>query len=99
LCLRAGKPAFYDPINMLQAMTMGRLPADTLTGMLRRHEIAVLELVDPPKHMEDDNPGALVPPARWQDFQDEVFTVLREEYELDRVSLSGRFYRPRKRDT
>jgi hypothetical protein len=95
LCLRAGKPAFYDPINMLQAMTMGRLPADTLTGMLRRHEIAVLELVDPPKHMEDDNPGALVPPARWQDFQDEVFTVLHEEYELDRVSLSGRFYRPK----
>ncbi|KIL98119.1 hypothetical protein CCC_01180 [Paramagnetospirillum magnetotacticum MS-1] len=96
LCLRAGKPAFYDPINMLQAMAMGRLPADTLTGMLRRHEIAVVELVDPPKHMEDDNPGALVPPARWQDFQDEVFPVLLQEYELDRVSLSGRFYRPKK---
>ncbi|WP_231920691.1 glycosyltransferase 87 family protein [Magnetospirillum sp. XM-1] len=99
LCLRAGKPAFYDPINSLQAMTMGRLPADTLTGMLKRREIAVVELVDPPKHTEDDNPGALVPPARWQDFQDEVFAVLREEYELDRVSLSGRFYRPKKRDT
>jgi hypothetical protein len=96
LCLRAGKPAFYDPINSLQAMVMGRLPADSLTGMLRRHEIAVVELVDPPKHMEDDNPGALVPPPRWMDFQDEVFTVLLQEYELDRVSLSGRFYRPKK---
>ncbi|ARJ66666.1 hypothetical protein WV31_13785 [Magnetospirillum sp. ME-1] len=95
LCLRAGKPAFYDPINMLQAMTMGRLPADTLTGMLKRHEIAVIELVDPPRHMEDDNPGALVPPPRWQDFPDEIFPVLFREYELDRVSLSGRFYRPR----
>jgi len=95
LCLRAGKPAFYDPINALQAMIMGRLPADALTGMLRRHEIAVVELIDPPKHAEDDNPGALVPPPRWMDFQDEVFTVLREEYVLDRVSLSGRFYRPK----
>lgn len=95
LCLRAGKPAFYDPINMLQAMTMGRLPADTLTGMLRRHEIAVVEIFDPPKYVEDDNPGALVPPPRWMDFQDEVFTVLREEYVMDRVSLSGRFYRPK----
>lgn len=96
LCLRAGKPAFYDPINMLQAMTMGRLPHDTLTNMLQRHEIAVVELVDPPKHAEDDNPGALVPPPRWQDFPDEVFPVLLKEYELDRVSLSGRFYRPKK---
>ncbi|WP_231848941.1 hypothetical protein [Paramagnetospirillum magneticum] len=96
LCLRAGKPAFYDPINMLQAMVKGRLPADTLTGMLRRHEIAVVELIDPPKHMEDDNPGALVPPPRWMDFQDEVFPVLLQEYELDRVSLSGRFYRPKR---
>ncbi len=95
LCLRAGKPAFYDPINALQAMLMGRLPADTLTGMLRRHEIAVVEIFDPPRHAEDDNPGALVPPPRWMDFQDEVFTVLREEYVLDRVSLSGRFYRPK----
>ncbi len=96
LCLRAGKPAFYDPINMLQAMAMGRLPADTLTGMLKRREIAVVEIVDPPKHAEDDNPGALVPPPRWQDFQDEAFAVLLREYELDRVSLSGRFYRPKK---
>jgi hypothetical protein len=96
LCLRAGKPAFYDPINMLQAMTMGRLPPDTLSGMLKRHEIAVLELVDPPKHPEDDNPGTLVPPPRWQDFPDEIFPVLFQEYELDRISLSGRFYRPRK---
>ncbi|WP_040475590.1 glycosyltransferase 87 family protein [Paramagnetospirillum caucaseum] len=95
LCLRAGKPAFYDPINMLQAMTMGRLPADTLTGMLRRHEIAVVQILDPPRHPEDANPGAQEMPARWKDFQDEVFQVLREEYVIDRVSLSGRFYRPK----
>lgn len=95
LCLRAGKPAFYDPINMLQAMVMGRLPADTLTGMLRRHEIAVVQILDPPRHPEDANPGAQEMPARWKDFQDEVFQVLREEYVIDRVSLSGRFYRPK----
>ena len=95
LCVRAGKPPFYDPINMLQAMTMGRLPADTLTGMLRRHEIAVVQILDPPRHPEDGNPGAQEMPTRWKDFQDEVFDVLREEYVLDRIGLSGRFYRPK----
>lgn len=95
LCLRAGKPAFYDPINMLQAVTLGRLPEDTVTGMLRRHEIAVVEIFDPPRHAEDDNPGALEAPPRWKDFQDEVFQVLREEYTVDRIGLSGRFYRPK----
>ncbi|MBI3445844.1 MAG: hypothetical protein HY055_10915 [Magnetospirillum sp.] len=95
LCLRAGKPAFWDPINTLQAMLAGRLPADTLTGMLRRHEIAVVEISDPPVHAEDNNPGTQSMPARWMDFQDEVFEVLKQEYVLDRISLSGRFYRPR----
>lgn len=99
LCVRAGKPPFYDPINMLQAMTMGRLPADTLTGMLRRREIAVVQILDPPRHPEDANPGAQEMPTRWKDFQDEVFDVLRQEYVLDRISLSGRFYRPREGDT
>ena len=96
VCLRAGKPAFYDPINMLQAMTMGRLPADTLTAMLRRHEIALVQILDTPKHPEDANPGAQEMPTRWKDFEDEVFQVLREEYVIDRISLSGRFYRPKK---
>lgn len=95
LCVRAGKPPFYDPINMLQAMTMGRLPPDTLTGMLRRHEIAVVQILDPPRHPEDANPGAQEMPTRWKDFQDEVFDVLREEYVLERIGLSGRFYRPK----
>ncbi|MDO8608197.1 MAG: hypothetical protein Q7R40_16805 [Phaeospirillum sp.] len=95
LCLRAGKPPFYDPINSLQAMIAGSLPADTLTGMLRRHEIAVVEISDPPKHGEDDNPGVQGMPSRFTDFQDEVFEVLRREYVVERIGLSGRFYRPR----
>lgn len=95
LCLRAGRPAFYDPINMLQAVTLGRLPEDTVTGMLRRHEIAVVEIFDVPRRAEDDNPGALEAPPRWKDFQDEVFQVLREEYVIDRIGVSGRFYRPK----
>ncbi|RAU23496.1 hypothetical protein CU669_03820 [Paramagnetospirillum kuznetsovii] len=95
LCLRAGKPAFYDPINVLQAMIAGRLPADTLTGMLRRHEIQVVELSDPPRHPEDENPGLPGLPTRFMDFPDDVFEALRQEYVIDRIGISGRFYRPR----
>jgi len=95
LCLRAGKPAFYDPINALQAMQAGRLPADTLTGMLSRHEIAVVQITDPPLHREDANPGEEIAPSRFMDFGNDVFDVLQREYIIDRISFSGRFYRPR----
>ncbi|OAN53911.1 hypothetical protein A6A04_13550 [Paramagnetospirillum marisnigri] len=96
VCLRAGKPAFYDPVNMMQAMTFGRLPTDTLTGMLERQEIAVVQITDPPPHPEDDIPGTRGIPARYVDFQPEAFEALRQHYVLDRVGASGRFYRPRR---
>lgn len=95
LCFRAGKPPFYDPINTLQAMVMGRLPADTLTGMLERHEIALVQITDPPPNPDADNPGMQAMPARFVDFQPEVFEVLKRRYVVDRVGISGRFYRPR----
>ncbi|CAA7620430.1 hypothetical protein [Magnetospirillum sp. SS-4] len=95
LCFRAGKPPFYDPINTLQAMVMGRLPADTLTGMLERREIALVQITDPLPHPDADNPGMQTMPARFVDFQPEVFEVLKRRYVIDRVGISGRFYRPR----
>lgn len=96
LCLRAGKPPFYDTSNAVQAMIAGRLPADSLTGMLRRHEIALVQITDPQSE-PDNNPGVQKEPARFIDFQDAELDMLRREYVLDRVGISGRFYRPRDR--
>jgi hypothetical protein len=95
LCLRAGKPLFYDSFNANQAMQTGRLPRDTLTGMLRRHAIAVVAIDDQPQHAPDDPPGAQAMPSRFVNFEDDVFAALDRYYTLDRVGISGRFYRPR----
>jgi len=96
LCFRAGKPMFYDGFNVNQAMLAGRLPADTLIAMLRRHDIAVLQISDVPVHGDGDYPGVQTMPNRFVHFQDDVFAVLAEEYTVDRVGISGRFFRPKR---
>jgi hypothetical protein len=94
LCYRAGKPPFYDSFNVNQAMLTGRLPADTLTGMLRRHEIAVVQISDVPAG-DADYPGGQTMHNRFVHYQDDVFAVLAEEYVVERIGISGRFFRPR----
>ena len=95
LCLAAGKVPFYDSFNANQAMLTGRLPADTLTGMLRRHEVAVVQVSSDPQHSPDDPAGAQAMPARFVNFEDNVFRALEHDYLLVRTGQSGRFYRPR----
>ncbi|MDB5726349.1 MAG: conserved rane protein of unknown function, partial [Novosphingobium sp.] len=95
LCLRAGKPMFYDSFNATQAMRFGNLPKDTLTGMLARHEIAVVQISDLPARSPNDPPGVQAYPARFVNFEDEVFDALARYYRIDRVGISGRFYVPK----
>jgi hypothetical protein len=93
LCFRAGKPAFWDSFNAYQGMLMGRMPADTLTGMIERHELAVVQISDLPSG--GDYPGAQTMPNRFPHYGDDVFAALAREYVVDRVGVSGRFFRPR----
>lgn len=95
LCFRAGRPPFYDSFGTNQAIIAGRLPPDALIGRLRRHEIAVVQISDSPAHSPDDPPGVQTMPNRFPHFADEVFAVLAQEYVVDRVGISGRFYRPK----
>jgi 4-amino-4-deoxy-L-arabinose transferase-like glycosyltransferase len=95
LCLAAGKVPFYDSFNANQAMLTGRLPADTLTGMLRRHQVAIVQVSSARQHAPGDPAGAQAMPARFVNFEDDVFSALDRDYLLVRTSLSGRFYRPR----
>lgn len=95
LCLRSGKPLFYDSFNATQAMRFGKLPKDTLTGMLARHEIAVIQISDLPARSPNDPPGVQAYPARFVNFEDDVFTALDRYYRVDRVGISGRFYVPK----
>lgn len=95
LCFRAGKPMFYDPHNASMAIARGRLPADLLTGMLGRHEIAVLQIADRREHRPDDYPGVQAMPAFFIHFSDREFDVLEREYKVGRVGISGRFFVPR----
>jgi hypothetical protein len=105
LCFRAGKPMTYDALNVNQAMIAGRLPADTLTGMLRRHEIAVFQISAqriPPGTTRPWETGRVGAFAYFPndyfgtaDFQSDVFDALDQEYVVDRVGVTGRFMRPR----
>jgi hypothetical protein len=95
LCLRAGKPPFYDSFNATQAMRFGGLPKDTLTGMLARREIAVIQVSDLPARSPNDPPGVQAYPARFVNFEDDVFAALDRDYRIARVGMSGRFYVPK----
>ena len=95
LCLRAGKPLFYDSFNATQAMRAGTLPQDTLTGMLAAHEIAVVQISDLPARSPNDPPGVQSYPARFINFEDDVFEALDRYYRIERVGISGRFYVPK----
>lgn len=95
LCLRAGKPMVYDSFNATQAMRFGKLPKDTLTGMLARREIAVVQISDLPARSPNDPPGVQAYPTRFVNFEDDVFDALARYYRIDRVGISGRFYVPK----
>ena len=95
LCLRAGKPMFYDSFNATQAMRFRTLPKNTLTGMLARHEIAVVQISDLPARSPNDPPGVQAYPTRFVNFEDDVFAALDRYYRVERVGISGRFYVPK----
>jgi hypothetical protein len=95
LCYRAGKPMFFDPFNVSQAISRGDLPPDLLANMLMRHEIPLLQVEDRRQHNSDDAPGKQAMPAFFVHFPDHVFDILDREYKLSRVGLMGRFYVPR----
>jgi len=95
LCFEAGKAMYYDSFNVNQAILAGHFPADVLIEKLRRHAIPVLQISDGPEFSTDDYPGVQSMPARYIHFADPVFETLKREYLVDRVGISGRFYRPR----
>ncbi len=97
LCFRAGKPLFYDPFGVNQAIHWGRLPSDVLVARLRHQEIPVLVISDTPSHSPDDLPGVQTMPNRFFHFGDDVFAALRHHYVVGRVGISGRFWLPRPR--
>lgn len=94
LCVRAGKAIAVDPYNVLQASLTGRLPPHLLEDMLARHQFPVFQVSSLREHPLDEAPGLQVIPPRFVNFSDGVFDELARSYTLDRVGLSGRFYRP-----
>lgn len=95
LCLRAGKPINVDAFNTTQAILTGRLPADTLTGMIEDKRFTVVQVSDLPAASLNDAPGVQAMPPRFVNLTDDVFAALERHYVLVRVGVSGRFYRPR----
>jgi hypothetical protein len=95
LCLRAGKPMWIDPYAATQAITNGRLPADTMTGMLARHEVAVVQVTSRRAHHVDEPKGAQSMPPRFINVMDDVFDELDRSYQVSRVGITGRFYLPK----
>lgn len=95
LCLRAGKPMWIDPYGGTQAITNGRLPADAMTGLLARREVAVVQITSRRAHPADEPKGAQSMPPRFINFADEVFDELERSYQLRRVGIAGRFYLPK----
>ncbi|MBI3446704.1 MAG: glycosyltransferase family 39 protein [Magnetospirillum sp.] len=95
LCLRAGKPLGVDGYAVVQATATGRLPADTLTGMLARHEIAVAQISTRREHYPDEAQGAQAAPLRFVNFRDDVFDELDRSYKVARLGVTGRFYLPK----
>ena len=63
--------------------------------MLRRREIAVVQVSSRPQHLADDAPGAQAMPSRFVNFEDDVFAALEQNYVLARTGISGRFYVPK----
>lgn len=94
LCHRAGKPMWVDPYNSLQATLTGRLPPDAVTGLIRDRLAAVAQISTPREHPLDEAPGLQVMPQRFANFGDPVYDALDASYRVERVGLSGRFYRP-----
>lgn len=95
LCLRAGKSVSVDPYNTLQASLTGRLPPHHLEDLLRNRAFPVVQISSSREHPVDEAPGLQVIPPRFVNFSDGVFDELARSYTLDRVGLSGRFYRPK----
>jgi hypothetical protein len=95
LCFRAGQPMFFDPHNVRMAIARGNLPPDLLTGMLERHEIAVMQVEDKREHGPDEYPGKQAMPAFFIHFSDSVFDVLERDYKVARIGHMGRFFVPK----
>lgn len=95
LCLRAGKPMWIDPYSATQAVVNGRVPPDTLTGMLVRREVAVVQVVSRRAHHVDEPIGAQSMPPRFINFADDMFDELNRSYAVRHVGITGRFYLPK----
>lgn len=94
LCFRAGKDIWIDSYAAAQAMTNNRMPPEALTGMLDRHDVAVVQVSSRRTHHDDDAEGGQSMPPRFINVADEVFDALKRSYKVQRVGLSGRFYVP-----
>jgi len=86
---------WIDPYGGTQAITNGRLPADAMTGLLARHEVAVVQITSRRAHPADEPKGAQSMPPRFINFADEMFDELDRSYQLRRVGITGRFYLPK----
>lgn len=95
LCFRAGQPMFFDPHNVRLGIARGDFPSDLVTGMLNRHEIALMQVEDKREHSPDDYPGRQAMPAFFIHFNDDVFDALDRDYRVARIGLMGRFFVPR----
>ena len=95
LCFRAGKPMFFDPHNVRMGIARGDFPTDLVTGMLDRHEIALMQVEDRREHAPDEYPGKQAMPAFFIHFNDNVFDALDRSYKVARIGLMGRFFVPK----
>lgn len=95
LCFRAGRPLFYDPHNVRMGMARGDFPNDLLTGMLDRHEIALMQVEDHRQHSPDEYPGRQAMPPFFIHFNENVFDALERDYKVARIGIMGRFYVPK----
>lgn len=95
LCLRAGKPMFYDSFNVYEARQTGRMPDDAFEALLRSHAAGVVQVNSTRQHRADD-PAGLAMPARFINFEDSDFDALDREYRYVRSGISGRFFLPKR---
>jgi len=94
VCLRAGKPMFYDSFNSLEARRTGRMPQDAFEALLKRRAASVV-VVSSTRQDGADDPAGSATPSRFVNFEDSDFDALDREYRLVRSGTSGQFFVPK----
>ncbi len=94
VCLRAGKPMFFDSFNVLEARRTGRMPQAAFEDLLRGRTVGVVQVTSTRQKRLDDPAGPAMP-ARFVNFEDSDFDALDREYRYVRSGASGRFFVPK----